>query len=101
MYRVELLGKRIDASLRELREALGDESGRKYVAAAYGVVFLVVLVWVAIVAAKLARLERETAELAELARAKPEAVEAGRPMAELLVWPGADRLRRGRRRLRR
>jgi type II secretory pathway component PulM len=43
-------------------------AGEKYVAAAYGVVFLFVLVWVAIIAAKLARLERETAELAALAR---------------------------------
>ena len=43
-------------------------SAEKYVAAAYGVVFLFVLVWVVIIAAKLARLERETAELADLAR---------------------------------
>jgi CcmD family protein len=43
-------------------------AGEKYVAAAYGVVFVAVLVYVAIIAAKLARLERETAELAELAR---------------------------------
>jgi CcmD family protein len=43
-------------------------SGEKYVAAAYGIVFVAVLVYVAIIAAKLARLERETAELAELAR---------------------------------
>ena len=43
-------------------------ASEKYVAAAYGVVFLFVLVWVAIMAAKLARLERETAELAQLAR---------------------------------
>jgi len=43
-------------------------SGEKYVAAAYGVVFVAVLVYVAIIAAKLARLERETAELTELAR---------------------------------
>jgi hypothetical protein len=43
-------------------------AGEKYVAAAYGVVFVFVLVWVAIIAAKLARLERETAELVELAR---------------------------------
>lgn len=42
--------------------------GEKYVAAAYAVVFLVVLVWVAILATKLARLERETSELATLAR---------------------------------
>ena len=43
-------------------------SGEKYVAEAYGVVFVAVLVYVVIIAAKLARLERETAELAELAR---------------------------------
>ena len=43
-------------------------SAEKYVAAAYGIVLVFVLVWVAIVAAKLARLERDTAELAELAR---------------------------------
>ena len=43
-------------------------SGEKYVAAAYDVVFVTVLVYVVIIAAKLARLERETAELAELAR---------------------------------
>ena len=43
-------------------------SGGDYLAAAYLVVFVAVLVWVAIIAAKLARLERETAELADLAR---------------------------------
>lgn len=47
-------------------------SGEKYVAAAYGVFVVVVLVWVAILAAKLARLERETGELALLARARVE-----------------------------
>lgn len=40
----------------------------QYVALAYGVVLVFVLVWVAIIATKLARLERETGELAELAR---------------------------------
>jgi CcmD family protein len=40
----------------------------KYVAAAYLVVFLVVLAYVLIIAMKLQRLEREVAELAELAR---------------------------------
>lgn len=45
-------------------------AGEKYVAAAYGIVFVTVLFYVVIIAAKLARLERETAELAELARAK-------------------------------
>jgi CcmD family protein len=37
----------------------------QYVAAVYGVVFVVVLGYVAIIAAKLARLQRETAELLE------------------------------------
>ena len=39
----------------------------QYVALAYGVVFVFVLLWVAIIATKLARLVRETGELAELA----------------------------------
>jgi hypothetical protein len=43
-------------------------SGEKYVAAAYGVFLLFLLVWVAIIAAKLSRLERETGDLAETAR---------------------------------
>ena len=45
-------------------------SGEKYVAAAYGVFVVVVLIWVVILAAKLSRLERETGELAGLARAR-------------------------------
>ena len=48
-------------------------SGEKYVAAAYGVFLVVVLVWVAILAAKLSRLERETGELASLAGSRPTA----------------------------
>lgn len=44
--------------------------GEKYVAAAYGVFLVVVLLWAAIMAAKLARLERETGELVQLARAR-------------------------------
>jgi hypothetical protein len=43
-------------------------ASEKYVAAAYLVVFLAVLVWVAIIASKLARLERDVDELVELAR---------------------------------
>jgi CcmD family protein len=39
----------------------------KYVAAAYGAVFLVVLLYVAIIALKLERLERELSELTQLA----------------------------------
>jgi hypothetical protein len=46
-------------------------SGEKYVAAAYGVFVVVVLVWVAIIAAKLARLERETGELVRIVRTRP------------------------------
>jgi hypothetical protein len=45
-------------------------SGGQYVALAYGVVLVFVLIWVAIIATKLARLERETGELVELARAR-------------------------------
>jgi len=40
----------------------------KYVAAAYGLVFLVVLLYVLIMAAKLSRLERELTDLARLAQ---------------------------------
>ena len=43
-------------------------SQEELVAAAYAVVFVFVLVYVAIIAAKLVRLQRETAELVELAR---------------------------------
>ena len=43
-------------------------TGGEYVAAAYGVVFVFVLVYVAIIAAKLVRLQQETSELLELAR---------------------------------
>jgi CcmD family protein len=48
-------------------------SGEKYVAAAYLVVFVGVLGWIAIIAAKLARLQREVAELVELARGRRDA----------------------------
>jgi CcmD family protein len=47
-------------------------SEEKYVAAAYLVIFAVVLAYVVIIALKLQRLERELAELAELARTKQE-----------------------------
>ena len=40
----------------------------QYVALAYGVVLVFVLLWVAIIATKLSRLERETGELADIAR---------------------------------
>jgi len=44
----------------------------KYVAAAYGAVFLVVLLYVVIIALKLERLERELGELTERAAARPQ-----------------------------
>jgi len=44
----------------------------KYVAAAYLVVFVAVLVYVLIIAAKLTRLERDVEELARLALARRE-----------------------------
>lgn len=50
-------------------------AAEKYVAAAYGIVFLVVLVYVVIIALKLARLERElsdvTRQLRERRREEP------------------------------
>jgi type II secretory pathway component PulM len=45
-------------------------SSEKYVAAAYGVFLVFVLVWVVIISTKLARLERETGELVRLARGR-------------------------------
>ena len=41
-----------------------------YVALAYGVVFVVVLAYVAIIAAKLARLERQLLDLVDAARSR-------------------------------
>jgi hypothetical protein len=50
----------------------------EYVAAAYAVVFAVVLLYVAIIAAKLVRLQRQTGELLELVerREQPDAAAA-------------------------
>ena len=50
-------------------------SEEKYVAAAYLVIFAVVLAYVLIIALKLVRLEREVAELTELAAARERAPE--------------------------
>ena len=47
-------------------------ASEKYVAAAYLVLFVALLVWVVIIAAKVARLERDVDELAELARRRVE-----------------------------
>jgi len=51
----------------------GVTSAEKYVAAAYGIVFLVVLVYVLIIALKLGRLERELDELNGRVRERREA----------------------------
>jgi CcmD family protein len=52
---------------------LGVTTAEKYVAAAYGIVFLVVLVYVLIIALKLGRLERELDELTGRVRERREA----------------------------
>ena len=52
---------------------LGVTTAEKYVAAAYGIVFLVVLVYVLIIALKLGRLERELDELTGEVRDRREA----------------------------
>ena len=52
---------------------LGVTAAEKYVAAAYGIVFLVVLVYVLIIALKLGRLERELDELTGRIRQRREA----------------------------
>jgi CcmD family protein len=49
----------------------------QYVAAAYGVVFVFVLVYVAIIAAKLVRLQQETSEVLELVRRRQAESDAG------------------------
>ena len=52
---------------------LGVTAAEKYVAAAYGIVFLVVLIYVLIIALKLGRLERELDELTGRVRERREA----------------------------
>ena len=49
----------------------------KYVAAAYLVVFVMILVYVVIIAAKLSRLDRAVGELADEVRAKRQDEDAG------------------------
>ena len=59
----------------------------KYVAAAYLVVFVVVLAYVLIIALKLQRLNQEVAELVELAQKAGSRIERRSRLAELLFWP--------------
>jgi hypothetical protein len=59
-------------------------TGEKYLAAAYLVLLVFLLLYVAIIAAKLARMEREVDELTELARRRVEAEhESGREAARV------------------
>ena len=67
LYLIELAGKRADASLRKLQEHWR-EHRRRYLAAAYLVLFAAVLLYVVLIALKLSRLERELAELARIAK---------------------------------
>jgi len=46
-------------------------TGGRYVAAAYAVFLVLVLIWVAIMASKIARTERELTELNDLADKRP------------------------------
>jgi hypothetical protein len=57
----------------------------KYVAAAYIVLFALILVYVAIMAAKLGRIEREQAELLDLAERGTDPRGDVAPMSELEV----------------
>jgi len=54
----------------------------QYVAAAYGIVFVFVLAYVAIIASKLARLQRQTAELLQLVRTRPLPASVDAPQRE-------------------
>ena len=53
-------------------------SAGQYVAAAYAVVFVTLLAYIAIIAAKLVRLQRDVAELLELARRRDREPERAR-----------------------
>jgi CcmD family protein len=64
-----------------------------YVAAAYGVVFVAVLVWVAIIGAKLQRLQRQIGELVEQERNKKPSrrLDGGSQRAEAPALPAPER----------
>ena len=65
-----------------------------YVAAAYGVVFVAVLVWVAIIGAKLQRLQRQIGELVEREREKQQSrrLDGGSQGAEAPALPASERV---------
>jgi CcmD family protein len=64
-----------------------------YVAAAYGVVFVAVLVWVAIIGTKLQRLQRQIGELVERAREREQSrrLDGGSQGAEAPALPEPER----------
>ncbi len=72
------------ALLAEL-PALPLHTAGKYVAAAYIVLFAIVLIYVAIMAVRLGRMQRELGRLAELARAHEAAHEQPEPPGSLDV----------------
>jgi CcmD family protein len=57
----------------------------QYVAGAYGVVFVVVLAYVAIIASKLSRIQRQLADLLELATQRRAHVVEPEPVARTAV----------------
>jgi len=72
-----------------------NDVGGKYVAGAYVVFIVLLLVYVAIMAMKLARIERGLGEVAEIAEARrgegatpAEATEAAKPVTTHTVTPG-------------
>ena len=73
MYRIELAGEAARRAAARAAGAAAHERPEKYAAAAYLVVFVAVLAWVAIIASKLARLSRDVDELTELARRRARA----------------------------
>jgi CcmD family protein len=62
-------------------------TGGQYLAAAYAVVFVFLLAYVAIIAAKLSRLQRETRELVELARSLRPEPRVAEPLARETTSP--------------
>jgi CcmD family protein len=74
----------VTGALPATMPALPLHEAGKYVAAAYIVVFVIVLIYVAIMAIRLGHIERELGELLELAEGsgEPEPARAGEPPRE-------------------
>jgi hypothetical protein len=63
--------------------AIPNDIGGKYVAGAYIVFILLLLIYVGIMAAKLARIERDLTEVAEIAETRKDAAAQTAPPAEV------------------